>query len=316
VAEPGGRRVVVTGVTGPLGRRVAELLAARDDVEVVIGLDDPDTDCPSPAGIHTERLDWNFRALTQLLGDHRLDTVVQVALTDSRSGAARTPKRANVIETMHLAAAAGARGGPVRTLVAASSTEVYPSSSHSSLLHPEGEPLHPVPDSFAATIAEAERYVRELAIDNPHIAVSVLRTADLAGGGTTSPLAVLLGLPLVPVVAGFDPQVQFLHGDDAARALVHACLLRLAGTYNVAGEGSIGWVGAARLARRRLALVPPFATGRLEPVLARLQVPHGPAAMLDVLRYGRCAATEAIRSTGFTAEHSTRDCVRLLAAKR
>lgn len=309
-------RFLVTAATTPLGRRVATELTGRDDVEAVVGLDGGGCDLPAPSGVLLEQVVWNFRALTELLGDHRIDGVIHVGLTDSRSGAARAPKRANVIQTMHLAAAAAATDGPVRTLVAASSTEVYPSTSHSSLLHPEGEDLHPVPDSFAATVLEAERYVRDLAMDSAHIAVSVLRLADLVAGGTISPLSALLELPLVPVVAGFDPQVQFLHGQDASEALVHAALLRLAGTYNVAGEGSIGWVGAARLARRRVVLVPPVAVGSLEPVLARLRVPHGPAAMLDVLRYGRCAATEAIRSTGLRSRYSTRDCVRLLAASR
>lgn len=308
------RRVLVTGVTTALGAKVAAALLARPDVELVVGLPGSDGGQRPPAGVRVERIDWNFRALSEVLADQRVDSVVHVDLTDSRSGDARTPKRANVIETMHLAAAAGARTSPVRTLVAASSTEVYPATSHSTLLHLEREDLHPVPDSLAASVLEAERYVRELALDQPHIAVSLLRLADLAGGGTTSPLGALLALPLVPVVAGFDPQVQFLHGGDACQALLHAASLRLAGTYNVAGEGSIGWVGAARLARRRVVPVPPVAVGSLEPLLARLRIPFGPASVLDVLRYGRCAATEAIRSTGFEAAHTTRDCVRLLGA--
>ena len=309
--------MAVSGVTTPLGALVAQKLAGAEDVEVVIGLDGGGGDGGrEPAGIPVERVDSNFRALTDFLGDHRIDSVVHAGMADSRSGAARTPHRANVIDTMQLAAAVSARTSPVRTLVAASTTDVYPSSSHSSLLHPESEELHPIPDSPAASALEAEGYVRELAVDSPHIAVSVLRLADLVGAGTTSPLAGLLGLPLVPVVAGFDPQVQFLHGGDAAAALAHACLHRLAGTFNVAGEGSLRWSEAVRLSGRTVALVPPLAVGRLEPVMTRLRLPVTPAAMLDVLRYGRCVATEEIRDTGFTAGHSTRTCVSLLAVRQ
>jgi UDP-glucose 4-epimerase len=304
-------RVLVTGGSTPLGMRLAVRLAARDDVEAVWAVDHRPASSPF-SGVDTEQIDWRFRDLIELLADHRVDTVVHAAMTASRSGAMGWPRRASVIPTMHLAAAAGQRHSPVRTVVAASSTEAYPASSHSSLLHPESEALHPVPDTVAASIIEAEGYLHELADFRPHLGVGILRLADLSGPGLTSPLGRLLELPLVPVVVGYDPEVQLLHGRDAVAALEHACLQRLTGTYNVAGEGRMAWSDAARLTRRSFMPVPPFALGPLEPVLHRLGVPVGPSRLVEVLRYGRCVATERLRATGFQTRFSTRECVELL----
>lgn len=300
-------RVVVTGASTPFAQRLAARLARRQDVDAVWAVDDGPVNLP-PRDVGVEVVHWQFRDLLELFGDHHVDTVIHAALTRGRSGAARRPRRADVIATMHLAAAAGHRSSPVRTVVGASSTEVYPSTSHSSLLHPETEVLHPVPDSVAASLVEAEGYLLELADTRPDLAVSILRLADLDGPGLTSPLNALLELPFVPVVAGYDPQVQLLHGRDAAAALEHAASERLSGIFNVAGEGSMAWSDVARCTGRWVSVVPPFALGPLEPALQRLRVPFGPAAMLDVLRFGRCVATERIRATGFRGRYTTRDC--------
>lgn len=305
-------RVVVTAAATPFGRRLASRLVGRQDVEAVWAVDHAPVPSPPP-GVTVEVIDWQFRDLIQLLADHQIDTVIHSGVTATRSGAARRVRRASVISTMRLAAAAGHRHSPVRTVVAASSTEIYPASSHSSLLHPETEVLHPIPDSVSASLVEAEGYLHELADTRPDLAVSVLRLADLAGPGLISPLASLLQLPVVPVVAGYDPQVQLLHSQDAVAAMEHAASARLTGTYNVAGEGSVSWLQAVRSARRLAAPVPPFALGPLEAPLARLRLPFGPGAMLDVLRYGRCVATERLRTAGFSSRFTTTDCLRFLA---
>ena len=74
----------------------------------MVGLDDESSGRRRPAGIHVERTGWGFRPLSEFLGDYRIDSIVHAGMTDSRSGAARTLRRADVIETMHLAAAASA----------------------------------------------------------------------------------------------------------------------------------------------------------------------------------------------------------------
>ena len=208
-------------------------------------------------------------------------------------GAALRGTDARVIRSMRLAAAVGRRDGPVRTLVVASSASVYPCSSRAPLWHGEHERLAPPPDSRAAALVEAEDYVRDVASSNPHIAVAILRLAELVGPGATGPLGSLLRRPFVPTIAGFDPSVQFLHVDDAAAAVEHAAREELAGLYNVAAPDTIRW-------RRAIAV----AGGRPMPVL-----PLALGPLSSRLRFGRCLDTDRLTATGFRPAHGCEHCV-------
>ena len=151
-----------------------------------------------------------------------------------------------MISTVQVAAAASGRAGPVRTVVAVSSTEVYPASARAPTWRREDELLQPRAESAAALVLEAEDLLRDVAEHQPHISVGILRLADLAGPGVWSGLTSLLHGVAVPLVPGYDPPVQFLHLDDAVAAIEHAVILELAGTFNVAGDGVVRWRRAAR----------------------------------------------------------------------
>jgi UDP-glucose 4-epimerase len=285
------KRIVVTGASTPIGRRVVAALAGRDDVATVVGVDGraPPT-------------------MPRVVDEMAADTIVHAAMCPTRSGAAGWGS-ADVIATMQIAAAASDRKGPVRAVVAVASTEVYGASAAAPLWRREDEALRPAPGSEAAVALEAEGYLRELAEHHPHISVAVLRLADLAGAGITSPLASLLTGRVVPFVPGYDPAVQFLHVDDAVRAVAHAVDRELAGTYNVAAPDVLRWRAAGRLARRPI-LPAPGAPVPFAGFLTRLGFPEVPAPLLDVLRFSRCVDTSAISATGFRTAHGTEACVR------
>ena len=99
---------------------------------------------------------------------------------------------------------------------------------------------------------------------------------------------------------------------DAVRAIEHAVTLELAGTFNVTGDGVARWRRAARVVGRPT--MPAIA--RFDPmaaVLRAFKVPTVPTALIDVLRFGRCADTSALAGTGFSATHSTDGCIRAIA---
>ena len=47
----------------------------------------------------------------------------------------------------------------------------------------------------------------------------------------------MFSLPVVPMVLGFDPRIQFVHEDDVVHALEHAAINDAPGVYNVAADG-------------------------------------------------------------------------------
>jgi UDP-glucose 4-epimerase len=299
-------RAVVTGIAGPLGWRVAERLVASG-LELVLGM--ASASVPVPDGAEVIVVSPEHQALLDMLVEHRIDTVIHTAWWSS-DRSARAAHR-HVIETMSWATAAAAahREASVRTFVLASPSIVYPSESGAPQFHPETEILRPAPGSLAASLIEAEQFARDLATSHPHVTVSVLRLADLAGCDPADDLASVIARPLVPAVWGFDPEVQLLHADDAAAALEHAAQHQLAGIYNVAAPGTLSWRQAIGV-RRGLAIeLPPLPNRLLSAGMraSRLGAPAG--HMIDALRFGRCLDIEAITRTGFHAEATTRDCV-------
>jgi UDP-glucose 4-epimerase len=286
------QRVLVTGGSSPLGRLVTERLASRADVTSVTAVDVGES-------------------LMRVIDDQSIDTVIHARMCPSRSGAA-VCGRPDVISTMQLAAAVSRREGPVRVVVAVSSTEVYPVRSSTPTWRRESEPLKPREDSVAARVLEAEDYVHDVAEAQPHVSVAVLRLADLVGPDIASPLTSLLRAPVLPYVAGYDPSVQFLHVDDAVDAIEHAAACELAGTFNVAANGAVHWLDVARRLRRP-AVPAPVVRGPLAGVLRTLRAPYVPMGLLDTLRFGLCVDTSALADTGFIPNVPTTSCVAIAA---
>ena len=200
---------------------------------------------------------------------------------------------------MRLTAAAAHPATAVRSFVMASSTRVYPVSSRAARLHPESEALQPGRGTLSASLVEAEGYVRDLATTSPNLSASIMRLANLACPGADDPLPALLASPIVPAVWGFDPSVQLLNIDDAVTALEHAADHDLAGVYNVGADELVRWRRAIRLAGKPHIELPVAPTGTLTRLI---QWPYRLTVGDDVvneLKFGRAAATDAITRSGF-----------------
>jgi UDP-glucose 4-epimerase len=301
----------VTGVEDPLGHLVARRLASCPAIDLVVG--GAVTARPSIVGVQVVGLREEYDDIADLIADNGIDTIIHADRPWVHEGRGPHRARRNVIATMRLTAAAARRSAAVRSLVMASSTRVYPASSRAARLHPESEPLHPGRGSLAAILLEAEGYVRELAMTSPNLSASILRLADLAGPHSHDPLPGLLSSPIIPAVWGFDPPVQLLHVDDAAAAVVHAADHDLAGVFNVGSSELVRWRHAIRVARRPHVELPAAPATTLTRLLQRLYGAPPGADLMDELRFGRAAATEAFTRTGFRPRSPGTRCVQLLS---
>jgi UDP-glucose 4-epimerase len=305
LAEP-GRRIAVIGGRTPLGREVIAMLRTGTGASLVRGVearpardgrDEPDIDIVPYAPDH--------RPLVEYLGKERIDGVVHCALVADRSGCGPRLRSADVIATMCLGSAIAHEDVRVRSWVLASSSDVYPIDSHAPRVQREDhEPAHE-PDTQAASIAEAEDYARDVAVRLPHVNVAILRLQQLCGGEANGPLAAQLARRFVPVPIGFDPLVQLLHLEDAARAVVHAVELELAGLYNVASAGALHWSEAARATGRTGVPVLPFSL----PLLELPGLPFLPGEIVDILWYGHVLDTAKIEHTGWHPRYDQDGCI-------
>ncbi|MBI2710895.1 MAG: NAD-dependent epimerase/dehydratase family protein [Actinobacteria bacterium] len=304
-----GRRVLVTGLGTFWGGRLAQRLEADPGVDVIIGLDRVD---PMVKLERTEfvRSDENYSILSRIVSATRVDTIVHSFLVvDSTQMSSRTLHEINVIGTMNLFAAASSPASTVRDVVVKSSALVYGASSKDPVWVTEDHSRRTTPrTAVERSLVEVEGYVRDFAVDNPHVTVSMLRFSNVIGPDISTPITKALELPLVPSIAGFDPRIQFVHEDDVLRSMMFVLDEQVPGVFNVAGDGLLPWSEVAALCgKRRLPL--PFIGDRMAAGSLRRLGVDLPPELLDLLRYGRGIDSRRLRQTGFRYEYTSAGAV-------
>jgi nucleoside-diphosphate-sugar epimerase len=222
--------VVITGVETPLGRRVARLVAADPQVEVV-GLAGGPVEASS--GVEVRRVDLardDVKPHVEGAG-----AVIHLATSVPRSPTATTD---DVVVARRVIEAVGDAGAP--HLVVLSSATVYGAWANNPVPLTEAAVLRPNPGfAFAAERAEIERLTAEWREGHPGTTATVLRPVRAAGPDHRDWLVrALRPGPAVPEDAD-EPPVQFVDLDDVAAACELAWRARLDGAFNVAPEGSI-----------------------------------------------------------------------------
>ena len=300
-----GKRVLITGLGTFWGSRVAQALEADPDVDVIVGLDRFEPTVPLERTEYV-RSDESYSILSRIVKAARIDTIVHTFLVvDSTQMRSRKIHEINVIGTMNLFAAASAPGSTVRNVVVKSSTLVYGAHPKDPVWFSEESRRASAPKAMVErSLIEVESYVRDFAVDNPHVNVAMLRFSNVLGPDITTPLAKALELPLVPSVAGFDPRLQFVHEADVVRAILFVLEGEVQGVYNVAGDGLLPWSEVAAICGKRTFPLPPFGMGMLSAPLGRLGI-ELPPELLDLLRHGRGVDNRRLKRAGFEYRYTS-----------
>jgi UDP-glucose 4-epimerase len=294
-----GKRVLITGLGTFWGGRVAQALEADPGVDIIVGLDRVE---PTVQLERTEyvRSDESYSILARIVKAARIDTIVHTFLVvDSTQMRSRTIHEINVIGTMNLFAAASAPGSTVRDVVVKSATLVYGADPRDPTWFAEESRRSAIPKSTVErSLLEVEGYVRDFAVDNPHVSVAMLRFANVLGPDITTPLVKALRLPIVPSVFGFDPRFQFVHESDVVRAILFALENELQGAFNVAADGLLPWSEVAAICGKRTVPLPFIGMGLATRPLGRLGI-ELPPELLDLLRHGRGVDNRRLKEAGF-----------------
>ncbi len=309
-----GSRILVTGLDTFWGGRMAQALEARPDVDMILGLGTNDPKVPLE---RTEfvRSDQRYSILNRIVRATQVDTIIHTFLeTNSIAVSARMLHEINVIGTLNLLAAAGSSGSSVRHVVVKSSTHIYGAGSEDPAWFRETDArTSPVRTRLERSLIEVESLVRDFADDNPHLAVTVLRFANVLGTDIVTPISHNLRRRILPCIAGFDPLVQFVEEDDVVRSLEFVTTNRIPGTFNVAGTGKLPWSEVASFGGARLMPLPPVRPRAFASPLGRMGVIQFPPEMEGLLRYGRGVDTTALRAMGFDYRYTSSGTVHSFA---
>jgi UDP-glucose 4-epimerase len=241
--------VSITGASSSIARPLAAELLADDKYGKVLFIDtefppalDPDIALKTVDLIDPE----SDEKIYEVLEEERVDILVHCAFTEVPS---RTPQLAHELETvgtMNVLSACSRK--KIKKIILLSHTDLYGAHPDNPQLLMEHHPLRAERSfQFYADKIEAERLVGELAQRSPGVTVSILRVCPIIGSNADNLTTKILGSLWVPVIAGYNPLVQFIHQHDAVRAFKIFCDGDYPGVFNITGRGYMPLLTAIHL---------------------------------------------------------------------
>jgi UDP-glucose 4-epimerase len=286
MTPPSPNRVLVTGVSNPLGAEVARRLAPQ--VPQLFGCDvaDPISALEEMDFVHA---DTRHAVIGKLIRQLQIDTVVHLAVMVDSPRDERSIHETDVIGTMNMLAGCAAPSSAVRKLVVKSSQAIYGAGpADPSFFSEDIANTERASASITRDLLEMEQLISEYALRNQSCTVSVLRLGYRVSEDTT--LGRYLSLPIVPTFAGFDPRLQLLHEDDAAEAIVRATLGEQPGVFNVAAGGIVLLSQAiAIMGGRPAPVLPPYLRWVAQLALRAIARIDMPAHLADLIAFGSVA---------------------------
>src|SRR5690625_4064696 len=275
-------RIAVVGATGNAGTAVLRALAARDDVEAILGIARrlPNRDMEPYRHAEWRQIDIQFdRARAELVEALMgYDAVIHLAWLIQPNKQRDLLRRTNVTGTKHVLESAAAAG--VRHIVVASSVGAF-SPVNDDELRDESWPTEGIEGShYSVDKSAQERVIDEFQAAHPDMTVARLRPALKFQGGAGSEIQrYFLGNwvpvqllrfgrpPIIPFPK--DVRAQAVHTDDVARAYVLAALKGAEGAYNICADDVLDpqIVGGVLTANPTFGRVLPIPSKALRPLV-------------------------------------------------
>jgi len=298
--------VVVTGISGNLGRAVAKLLHVEARV---VGIDRrPLRD--RPKDVEHLQVDLRKARVEEAFRRRQVDAVIHLGIMHDPRVPFSEAHSFNLLGTQKILDLCVRHG--VRKVVVLSSANAYgPRPDNSNFLTEEAPLLAADRDSDVRDLVELDMYAQSFVWRHPEIETVVLRPVNIVGPTVRNAPSNYLRLARPVTAMGFDPMLQLLHEVDAARALVLALKPGIRGVYNVTGPGEVPLSAVLRELGREPVPVPHFL---LRPAMRRLfraGLVGFPAAELDHLQF-LCVVdgTRAAREWGWAPRFTLRETIR------
>lgn len=286
-------KVLITGIAGQLGRKVAEALHQQG--YTVCGVDRRSWPAP-PKGIEVHQGDIRKRPAEDIFRTRKPDAVIHMATVTHFTSTAEERYRINLHGTKVVFDYCHEYG--VKQAIFVGRHTCYGAASDSPLYHTEADPPIAVATfPELADLVSADLYAASALWRYPEIDTSVLRICYTLGPSQRGTLASYLKGPRVPTVLGFDPLFQFMHEHDAVSAVCRALEAKLRGVFNVTGPAPLPLsVLIQQTGRSRL----PVPEALFPHILGRFGLPQLPPDATDHIKYSLVVDGSAFRkASGF-----------------
>jgi UDP-glucose 4-epimerase len=304
------RTVLVTGISGNLGRVLAKLLHTETRV---VGVDRrPFTDKPKDIDHHQVDIRKNKveEAFRRRPG---IDALIHMGIMHDPRMPFTEAHSFNVIGTQKILDLCVRHG--VKKVVVLSSANVYGPRPENSNFLPEETPLMAA-DRFSDVrdLIELDMYAQSFMWRHPEIETVIVRPVNIVGPTVRNAPSNYLRLEAPLTVMGFDPMIQLIHAEDACRALVLALRPGLRGVFNVTGPGEVPLSAILKELGRRPIPVPHLVIRSLIRRAFEARLTSFPPEEVDHIQY-LCVVdgSRFAREAGWSPRHALRDTIRSVA---
>ncbi|MFN0252477.1 MAG: SDR family oxidoreductase [Kofleriaceae bacterium] len=300
------RRVVITGISGRLGRIVARRLHHDLDWQIV-GMDRRPM-VGRPKDIEHHQVDLRSKKARDIFRAGNVDALIHLGVMHDPRARAAELYSWNITGTTKLLEYCQAYRVPKVVLL--SSANVYgPRPDNAQFLTEDAPLLAAQRFPQMRDLVEIDHLVSTFLWRAAQIETVILRPVHIVGPVHNAP-SNYLRLERPPVLLGFDPMVQLVHYLDVAESIVSALAPHRRGIYNIVGPGEVPVSAVLKeLGRESRAIPHPVALPLLG-LAFRLGISSFPVNELDFIRYvcmvdGRRAAAEL----GFRPRYSLRETI-------
>ena len=303
----GRKKIVITGMSGRLGRVVAQRLH-RDGRHALIGMDRRPFHGIAKDMEHHE-VDLRSKKARDVFRAGDVYALVHMGMMHDPRATAAELYSWNVGGTSRLLEYCQAYG--VEKVVVLSSANVYGPRPDNPQFLTEDAPLMAA-QRFPQMrdLVEIDHLVSTFFWKARETETVILRPVHILGGVHNAP-SNYLRLDPVPVLLGFDPMVQVIHERDIAEAIARSLAPGVRGIFNLTGPGEVPLSVILReLGRRTLPIPHPLAKP-LWAVAFRLGMSSYPVGEFDFIRYVCMVdGSRAERELGFRPRFSLRETIR------
>ncbi|MFP2910013.1 SDR family oxidoreductase [Pyxidicoccus sp. 3LFB2] len=298
--------VVVTGISGNLGRTLAKLLHKH---ERIIGIDRRPF-VGRPKDVEMYELDLRKKKAEDVFRKNEVKAVIHMGIMHDPRMSEEEHHSFNVVGTTRLLEYCAKYG--VKKVVVLSSANVYgPSPDNSNFLTEDAPLMAASRFSGVRDLIEVDMLAHGFFWKHPGIETVILRPVHIVGPTIKNAPSNYLRLRRPWVMAGFDPMVQLIHVEDVARAMVQALRPEPKGVYNVVGPGEVPLSAVMReLGNSPIPVPHPIARPLLR-TLFKYRLANFPPPELDHIQF-LCAVDGSrwVKDVDWKPRHSMRDTIR------
>ncbi|HEX4517638.1 MAG TPA: SDR family oxidoreductase [Polyangiaceae bacterium] len=303
--EGPSNKIVITGVCGRLGRRVARVLHRE---RAVVGVDRRDF-IGKPKDIEHQKLDLRRKKLRDVFRSGDVEAVIHLGVMHDPRASASDHHSWNVEGFGKLLEYVAQFD--VKKLVVLSSANVYGPQPHNPQFLTEEAPLlGGARFSEIRDLIEVDMLAQSFFWKHPEVQTVILRPVHILGR-VRNAASNFLRLPRVPTLLGYDPMVQVIHEADVVSAIVSALSPEARGIFNLAGPEPMPLSHLLRILGRPTLPVPYSLARTVMKRLWSLHLTSFPTPELDHIRYVCMVDDRRARDVlGYLPGHDAEETVR------